>query len=90
MVCHFTIVHTVAVQSPVTEILRMTCKTGMLLQQSDERRNLFKDVLCNITGSSTWIRNVAEFIQLLGNVQRLFRGQSQFGVGTSLQGGQVI
>ena len=87
MICHFTIVHTVAVQSPVTEILRMACKTGMLLQQSDERRNLFKNVLCDITASGTWIRNVAEFIQLLGNIQRLFRGQSQFGVGTLLQGG---
>jgi hypothetical protein len=65
----------------------MACKTGMLLQQGDEGRNLFKDVLCDITAPGTWIRNVAEFIQLLGNVQRLFRGQSQFGVGTSLQGG---
>lgn len=90
MVCHLAIVHAMPVQSPVTEILRMPCKTGMLLQQGDERRDLLEDVLCNIVTSGTWIRDVTRFIQLLGNVQRLFRSQSEFGVGTSLQGGQVI
>lgn len=60
MIRHLAIVHAVPVQSPLTEILRMPCKTGMLLQQGDERRNLLEDVLGDIAASGAGIRNVTE------------------------------